>query len=225
MKMLKRDFCELIEDSCSIVKEKILSSKEGPFKVIPDKVGKNNQIHLSLEKIHPSSLNHPCLYRWLVSENSEVMRKLNEYSKSFPKLKELLNQLEVLTIEDNKYYPIYFGKSENGKKRIINQHLNGTVRTSTIRHTLYGLFWGDYTTDRKSDLADLFLNSYFEVVLFADDCKEHVVPLEAICIALGKYPLNIEGNLSVDDNWYSKLMEARKISKKPKNKKISSNLN
>ena len=35
--------------------------------------------------------------------------------------------------------------------------------------------------------------------------------IEGICIALGSYPLNIDGNPSISENWREHILESRKL--------------
>ena len=35
--------------------------------------------------------------------------------------------------------------------------------------------------------------------------------VESICIALGKYPLNVDGNPAISDNWRKYVMDKRKL--------------
>ena len=57
--------------------------------------------------------------------------------------------------EGTTYYALYFGKSKNGTNRITNNHLNGTIRTSTLRRTLYGLC-KEKNVKNENDIDKLF---------------------------------------------------------------------
>lgn len=177
---------------------------------------------LTLSNINQEDLKRPCLYRWLVPADMDIIKVLQKKcNKRHPELKTILANMDEVDIDGVKYHPIYFGKSVNGYKRIITQHLRGTVKTSTIRHTLSGLMFRKYISN-KQKINEYLINTYFEFVTFDSECPEIIVPLEAICIALGNYPLNIDGNLALNSKetgWGGYLMRARKASKKPKPQK------
>ena len=67
-----------------------------------------------------------------------------------------------------------------------------------------------YDKAREDEISDILRNCYFEWVSFADE--DYLVEcVEGICIALGEYPLNIEGNPAISERWRNVLMNKRKI--------------
>ena len=51
---------------------------------------------------------------------------------------------------------------------------------------------------------------YFEWLPFPDE-GEIVECLEGLCIAIGKYPLNVDGNPNIDESWRKEIMSIRNI--------------
>lgn len=189
-------------------------------------------LRLMRENLHPVSEikdhseivpTNPILYRWWVPYDSEVMSVLWEKSKEYADLFNVLNNIEIRLIAKKPYCALYFGKSSNGRTRIFSQHIYGDVETSTLRHTIYSLCIGDkYDSGKETEVKDILNKSYFEW-LSCDACEvELIVPLEVLCIALGNYPLNIDGNCAINketnknEDWLEHLKALRIISKKPK---------
>ena len=159
----------------------------------------------------------PVLYRWWVPWDGCVINSLLQKSKTYPCLRLILENMEMSLLDNKPYCAIYFGKSENGKTRIVAQHIKGNVGNSTIRHTLYGILINDkYNPNNEDRISKIMENTYFEWQSFNQTEKELIVPLEAICIALGNYPLNIDGNCAVTKDWLEHLKALRKTNKKPK---------
>ena len=159
----------------------------------------------------------PVLYRWWVPWEGCVINSLLQKSKTYSCLRPILENMEMSLLDNKPYCAIYFGKSENGKTRIVAQHIKGNVGNSTIRHTLYGILINDkYNPNNEDRISKIMENTYFEWQSFNQIEKELIVPLEAICIALGNYPLNIDGNCAVTKDWLEHLKTLRKTSKKPK---------
>lgn len=157
------------------------------------------------------------LYRWWFPEDSVVLEKLLKNSREDDALKNLLEEVERRTdIGDGQpYRALYFGKSSNGYHRFY-QHIKGTVRISTVRHTVYGLcIPNEYNADKEPEINKILSRCYCEWTDLGDD-SNLVGCFEEICIALGKYPLNVDGNPAISENWRNKLLEGRKISKKKK---------
>lgn len=163
----------------------------------------------------------PVLYRWWFPEDPDdsdtpvVWQVLLEHSHKDPALAALLDEVEQRTIDGKPYRALYFGKSNNGYHRFY-QHIRGTVRISTVRHTVYGLcIPGKYNADHEPTIDKILSRCYCEWTDFGDD-GNLVGCFEEMCIALGKYPLNVDGNPAIGDEWRDILMEGRKTSKKKK---------
>ena len=59
-------------------------------------------------------------------------------------------------------------------------------------------------------LDEILEKCYFEWISFKDE--EYLIEcIEGICIALGSYPLNIDGNPSISENWREHILESRKL--------------
>lgn len=159
----------------------------------------------------------PILYRWWFPANSEVVTMLSEWKgKDSKKPINLLDGvLATDTFPDGKiYYALYFGKSNNGYRRYI-QHSTGNIHTSTLRHTLYGLCLTEkgekqYIKEREEEITRMLQECYYEWIPFENEDKL-VECVESICIALGKYPLNVDGNPAISDQWRDYLLEKRKL--------------
>ena len=159
----------------------------------------------------------PVLYCWWVPWDGCLINSLLQKSQTYSCLRPILENMEMSLLDNKPYCAIYFGKSENGKTRIVAQHIKGNVGNSTIRHTLYGILINDkYNPNNEDRISKIMENTYFEWQSFNQIEKELIVPLEAICIALGNYPLNIDGNCAVTKDWLEHLKTLRKTSKKPK---------
>ena len=205
-KNMKNYFYDNIVENNTIVVNKI-------YRLMREKMHSVREI-LSNPKIVPTD---PVLYRWWVPCDGCVINSLLQKSKEFPCLRPILENMEMSLLDNKPYYAIYFGKSENGKTRIVTQHIKGNVGNSTIRHTLYGILINDkYNPNNEDCISKIMENTYFEWHSFKQTETELIVPLEAICIALGNYPLNIDGNCAVNKDWLEHLKTLRKTSKKPK---------
>ena len=144
------------------------------------------RLTLELKDEEHKLLSYPCVYRWLVPKDKAVSILGDE---------SLLNKLEKKEINETPYYVLYFGKSVSGKTRILSQHLRDTIETSTLRRTLYSLLYNTDPNAIEQDIEPYFIGTYFEWLQFdKEDEKELIACIEAICVALGTYPLNIEGN-------------------------------
>lgn len=152
----------------------------------------------------------PILYRWWFPENSIVMQVLRDFSHSDNDLATLLGKVETRRKDDKTYYALYFGKSNKGYRRFI-QHSAGNVHTSTLRCIIYGLCIGDkYDKANEPRITEILDECYCDWIPFEQE-GNLIECVESICIALGYYPLNVEGNPSISENWRDKLMNLRKI--------------
>ena len=156
----------------------------------------------------------PVLYRWWFPEGAAVMDVLTQYSHSDAEMATLLQQVETREIENKTYYALYFGKSNNGYHR-YSQHSTGNVYISTLRRTLYGLCLTEngekqYIKEREEEITRMLQECYYEWIPFDNEGKL-VECVESICIALGKYPLNVDGNPAISNQWRDYLLEKRKL--------------
>lgn len=160
------------------------------------------------------------LYRWWFPEDSPVWKVITDYHQKHIKddivFAEFFKHIEQCTIKGKTYYALYFGKSNKGSRR-YNQHTKGTVGNSTIRHTVYGLLFPNkqYDPDKEQKISDIVHQCYCEwVAIDGAEGANWIGCLESICIALGNYPLNVDGNPAIGKAWRKVLLNARKISKK-----------
>lgn len=209
---------DLLEKKCNYMPNEVINKMtwQGPVKVIV----KTSNSGVQLENTpHPNS--NPILYRWLVEKDK--FDKLTEllqvkHKKTIQNAKKQL--VEITKIEEKRgdkiYYALYFGKSKKGISRITREHLGNDMSKSTLRGSLCGLFVTNNVSDKEVEVDRLLEGSYFEWLELASTDKEYLVCLEAICIALGKYPLNIDGNpfLAEHPDWEELLKESRKELKK-----------
>ncbi len=164
-----------------------------------------------VSKIKPATIpKEPILYRWWFPNDSVVVNTLRAHAQKNKELINLLIEVETREIERKTYLALYFGKSNKGYRRFI-QHTTGNVHTSTIRHTIYGLCISDkYNKTKEKEVSAILDECYFEWYSFKDE-EELVECLESLCIAIGKYPLNVEGNPAINNEWRETLMSKRKI--------------
>lgn len=212
---------DLLMKQCSLINNEVLDKKywSKPTKVI------NRKTENGLELKNKQDItSNPILYRWMVKEDE--LGKLTDFHEAFKKAHEtdidlsaIFNQCKVER-DGETYYALYFGKSKKGISRITREHLGNDMSKSTLRRSLCGLFVPDNEPKKEEKINKLLDGTYFEwLVLYKND-KEYIACLEAICIALGDYPLNIEGNPFLDNNppeWRKLLTESRKANRKKNN--------
>ena len=165
----------------------------------------------------------PILYRWWFHSESEVVKLLREWKSKDSK--EPTNLLEgVLTKkfpDGETYYALYFGKSNKGYRRFI-QHSKGNIHTSTLRRTIHGLLTDEEYNKpvHEPQIDEILKDCYFEWEVIDKEEESLVECIEAICIVHGTYPLNIDGNPAIDEDWLKYMMKERG---KVKDKKIGQN--
>ena len=153
----------------------------------------------------------PILYRWWFPANSEVVTMLSEWKgKDSKKPINLLEGVLTREIEGKTYYALYFGKSNKGYRRYI-QHSTGNIHTSTLRRTIHSLLTDDLYTKNthEQEITDLLRECYFEWTIIGKEDENLVECIEAICIVHGTYPLNIDGNPAIDEDWRKYMMGER----------------
>lgn len=200
-----------VEQHCKALRDTILNGMKGnPSKVIFD--GKSKE-KLSIENVSNLEEKVPILYRWLVKEDelNDIIKRIHD--KHNPKSTIDLNSLlrkSAKIIGDTTYYALYFGQSKNGQRRILSNHLRGTIHNSTLRRTLCGLCVKEKgTNDKEKEVNKILINSYFEWLSLPNTPQGQVISLETICIAFGNYPLNIEDNPAISNDWAKMLKEGR----------------
>ena len=205
-----KSFQQLLSEQCEVIVKKVT-----------DDMQSDEQYSFFINKIERIPvIRKPILYRWWFAEDSKPMIALKKYLDEHPtdiEMQQLFSQLEERKFEGKKqkYYALYFGKSNNGYRRYI-QHSTGNVHTSTLRHTLYGLCLTEngeslYSKQLdKEEITRILRECYFEWLPFNEEGKL-VECVESICIALGKYPLNVDGNPAISDQWREYVMDKRKL--------------
>jgi hypothetical protein len=205
-----KSFQQLLSEQCEVIVKKVT-----------DDMQSDEQYSFFINEIERIPvIRKPILYRWWFREDSEPMIALKKYLDEHPtdvEMQQLFSQLEERKFEgkEQKYYALYFGKSNNGYRRYI-QHSTGNVHTSTLRHTLYGLCLTNNEESQyskqldKEEITRILRECYFEWLPFNEEGKL-VECVEGICIALGKYPLNVDGNPAISDSWREYVMEKRKL--------------
>ncbi len=205
-----KSFQQLLSEQCEVIVKKVT-----------DDMQSDKQYSFFINEIERIPvIRKPILYRWWFAEDSEPMLAIQKYLDSHPEdiqMKQLFSQLEERKFDGKKkkYYALYFGKSNNGYRRYI-QHTTGNVHTSTIRHTLYGLYLTNNEESQyskqldKEEITRILRECYFEWLPFNEEGKL-VECIESICIALGKYPLNVDGNPAISNQWRDYLLEKRKL--------------
>lgn len=172
---------EDIRNCCNPITSKILSKMRGG---------------IVSEIVKKSIANRPVLYRWWFPEDfvDALIDKFKNLEKS---------DLERKEINGDNYYALYFGKSKNGRKR-FNQHTSKNIDKSTLRRTIHAII----STPSEEKVTEILCKCYFE---WGEVDNESLLEcLEAMCIVSGKYPLNIEGNPSITDDWRKTILDSRK---------------
>ena len=188
-------FLELIATHCGQIVEKVLEGMRA------------NRYKVGSGKIPIPTT--PVLYSWWFPE-SFMNDVLVPYAKKYPSLQTLLREVDTMKIDEKTYYALYFGKSVNGYHRFC-QHATGNIHISTLRRTLYGLVYDHiYNKEKEKNITAMLRECYYEWYEFKSE-GELIECIEAICIALGKYPLNIEGNPAISEDWCKFLMNERTI--------------
>ena len=154
----------------------------------------------------------PVLYRWWFYSESEVVKLLRAWKSKDSK--EPINLLEGVLSEkfpDGKtYYALYFGKSNKGYRRYI-QHSTGNIHTSTLRRTIHSLLTDEEYNKpiHEKQIDEILKDCYFEWAVIDKEEENLVECIEAICIVHGTYPLNIDGNPAIDEDWRKYMMNER----------------
>ena len=187
----------LILQNCAGIVEKVLEGME------------KNRFRVGTKPILVPK--EPVLYRWWFYSESEVVKLLRAWKSKDSR--ESINLLEgVLTreFEGETYYALYFGKSNKGYRRYI-QHSTGNVHTSTLRRTIHSLLTDEEYNKpiHEKQIDEILKDCYFEWAVIDKEEESLVECIEAICIVHGTYPLNIDGNPAIDEDWLKYMMKER----------------
>jgi len=155
----------------------------------------------------------PVIYRWWFPEDSVIVRFMFDYVSNQEDdvamcylLERLKNKASV--INGVNYYPLYLGKSTNGKKRFRN-HIKGPKDNSTLRRTLFSLLKSQSFPGVDEQLLTTILSECcLEWIELSSD-PELLDNMELMAISMGAYPLNIDGNHSISDKWKNLLCTYR----------------
>ena len=155
--------------------------------------------------------NVPVLYRWWFPKESAIIHIIEAYVDAHPRDYKMLymkNNLKIRTFDVNgktqDYYALYFGKSSDGHRRFYN-HIRGPQSNSTLRRTIAALLGND----DEDTISAILMECCYEWVEFAND-PELIDSIEMMAIAMGSYPLNIDGNQGVSSDWKQHLKNNRK---------------
>ena len=198
--MENNKYQKLLTKQCAIIADSVLNDM------------KNNGFHVGGTEKIPIPRN-AILYRWWFPKDSAPMKKLEKYVKDHPQdiiMQDMLSNLEKKDIGTHTYFALYFGKSNNGYNR-YHQHSTGNVNGSTLRRTINGLcIGGTYDKANEEQITELLKQCYYEWADFGNE--ENIVEcIEGICIALGNYPLNIDGNAAISNEWREYVTKERKL--------------
>ena len=154
----------------------------------------------------------PILYRWWFHSESEVVKLLRAWkSKDSKEPIDLLEEVLTKKFPDGEtYYALYFGKSNNGYRRFC-QHSTGNIHTSTLRRTIHSLLTDEEYNKpiHEKQIDEILKDCYFEWAVIDKEEESLVECIEAICIVHGTYPLNIDGNPAIDEDWRKYMMGER----------------
>ena len=189
---------DLILQHCAEIVQQVLEGME------------KNRFHVGTKPIPvPKS---PILYRWWFPSDSPIVAYLKDYITKHPEdidMKYMYSRLKKKEIGYTIYYALYFGKSINGRKR-FGQHIRGPIKQSTLRETLRAVLSlkGEICTEER--ISDELQKCYYEWMEFCEDDRELIDCFEMMAIAIGYYPLNMEGNTSISEEWKKSIVDRRK---------------
>lgn len=152
------------------------------------------------------------LYRWWFPSSSPIVIFLKEYVEQHPEDEEMRHlhcHLKQCKIAGTIYSALYFGKSTNGRER-FKKHIKGPMKNSTLRRTIYSLL-AHMPTEQQTEerISEILGECYYEWIELPND-HELMGPFETMAIALGGYPLNLDGNHHLSSGWKNKIVQERK---------------
>lgn len=193
-----KSYQQLFAEQCTSIVQQVLEDME------------KNRFHVGTKPIPvPKS---PILYRWWFPSDSPIVAYLKDYITKHPEdidMKYMYSRLKKKEIGYTIYYALYFGKSTNGRKR-FGQHIRGPIKQSTLRETLRAVLSlkGEICTEER--ISDELQKCYYEWMEFCEDDRELIDCFEMMAIAIGYYPLNMEGNTSISEEWKKSIVDRRK---------------
>lgn len=190
-------FQQLLKDQCAVIVDEVMKGMTDKKHLIKVGVNKNLPPH------------KPILYRWWFPAKF-AKSLVSAYQQEMHDNEDVLANVEKRKIKGMEYYALYFGKSNNGWRR-YNQHASKNVYSSTLRQTIYGLCIGnEYVEANELQVTKILNTCYCEWIDFSNE-GNLIECIEGICIVLGNYPFNIEGNPSICDKWRKYIKNKRKI--------------
>jgi hypothetical protein len=151
----------------------------------------------------------PYIYRWWFPMDSLPMQLLKKYNKEEDYL---LKRLKRMKFGKREYCALYVGKSNNGRER-FGQHIHGPIQLSTLRKTIAAILLLTEQEVTKDNITNVLRECYFEWIELKNgllDDSELMDCFEMMTIAIGYYPLNMEGNTSISEEWKNSIMDKRK---------------
>lgn len=152
------------------------------------------------------------LYRWWFPHNSLVMDYLRDYIAQNLEdivMKSVFARIKTKVINNQTYYALYLGKSIHGRTRFRN-HILGPMKSSTLRRTIHALLTKNHPLQANEDfISEILSKCYYEWMELSDD-HELLDAFEMMAISLGCYPLNMEGNTSISEEWKKSIVDRRK---------------
>ncbi len=157
----------------------------------------------------------PYIYRWWFPVDSLPMQLLNQYVLEHPEdidMDYVNKRLKRQKFGEKEYCALYVGKSKNGRNR-FSEHIHGPIRLSTLRKTIAAILLLMKQEVTKESITNVLSECYFEWIElksnYTDDC-ELIDCFEMMAIAIGYYPLNMEGNTSISEEWKKSIVDRRK---------------
>lgn len=147
------------------------------------------------------------IYRWWFPKDSEIVKILADYVQSHSddgSMRDIFANIATTTIESVKYYALYLGKGVNGRRRFHN-HVDQRKRLSTLRRTVSALLF----TNDEEEISRVLSSCYFEweeKVCTNSELKA----IEKSEIKNGFYPLNLQENTKISDEWRRIITKKRK---------------
>ena len=157
----------------------------------------------------------PYIYRWWFPADSLPMQLLQQHISNNPKdiVMDYVNKrLKRQIFGEKEYYALYVGKSKNGRNR-FTEHIHGSVRLSTLRKTIAAILLLMKQEVTQVNITNVLRECYFEWIELKNnytDDSELMDCLEMMAITIGHYPLNMEGNTSISEEWKKAIMDQRK---------------
>ena len=157
----------------------------------------------------------PYIYRWWFPADSLPMQFLNQYISNYPEDIDMLYVSKCLKRQkfgEDEYCALYIGKSKNGRNR-FTEHIHGPLRLSTLRKTIAAILLLMKQEVTKESISKVLSKCYFEWIELKNnytDDYELMDCLEMMAITIGHYPLNMEGNTSISEEWKKAIMDQRK---------------